>query len=53
MESLGERNFFYLVFSLEKEDNECVRGQLLVMCEKVLFMETNLCKQKIMEGNCV
>jgi hypothetical protein len=40
----------YLVFfSWEEEENSCVRGELVVMCEKVLFMEENVCKQKIME----
>jgi hypothetical protein len=50
MESVGEKSF-YLVFSLKKEENECVKWKLIVMCEKMLFMEANVCKQKNMEGN--
>jgi hypothetical protein len=53
MESLSERSCFYLVFSWEKEENECVKGELVVMCEEVLFMEANVCKQKSMERTCV
>jgi hypothetical protein len=53
MENLCERSFFYLVFFLEDEENECVRRELVVMCEKMLFMKANVCKQKSMEGNCV
>jgi hypothetical protein len=30
-----------------------VRGELVVMCEEVLFMEKNVCKQKNMEGSYV
>jgi hypothetical protein len=30
-----------------------VRRQLVVMCEEMLFMEENVCKQKNMEGSCV
>jgi hypothetical protein len=45
--------FFNLVFSLEKEDNECVGGELVVMCEEMLFMEANVCKKKSMEGSYV
>ncbi len=52
MESVGEF-FFNLVFCLEEEENECVRGELFVMCEKMLFMEINVCKQKSMERSCV
>ncbi len=46
METLGEKNFLYFVFFWEEEDSECVRGKLIVMCEEVLFMEENVCKQK-------
>jgi hypothetical protein len=49
MGSLGEKFFFILCFSWEKEDNECVRGKLVIMCEELLFMEENVCKQKNME----
>jgi hypothetical protein len=54
MESLGERIFLYLVFfPLGKEKNECVRKELIVMCDEMLFMEKNVCKQNNIEGNCV
>ncbi len=44
---LGWEEFlFYLMFSLEKEENECVRGELTVMCEKKLFIEANVCNKK-------
>jgi hypothetical protein len=46
MESLGERSFFLIsCFFLDEEENECVKGELIIMCEEVLFMETNVCKQ--------
>jgi len=45
--------FFYLVSSLEEEENVCVRGELVVMFEEMLFMEANVCKQKSMERSCV
>jgi hypothetical protein len=47
------RIFCILCFVWEEEENECVSGELVVMCEKMLFMEENVCKQKNMEGNCV
>jgi hypothetical protein len=40
------------VLGKEKEENECVRKILVLMCEKVLFME-NMCANKSMEGSCV
>jgi hypothetical protein len=49
----GGEEFLSCVFSLEEEENECVRGELIVMCEKMLFMEVKVCKQKSMEGSCV
>jgi len=52
MENVGEKSF-YFVFYLEKEENECVKGELIIMCEEMLFMEANVCKQKNMEGSCV
>jgi hypothetical protein len=52
MENVSEKKFYFL-FSLEKEENECVKGELIIMCEEVLFMEANVCKQKNMEGSCV
>jgi len=52
MESVGEKNF-YLVFSLEEEKIECVRGKLIVMCEEMLFMETNACKKEHGRNLCV
>jgi hypothetical protein len=33
------RRVFFLCFSLEEEENECVKRALVVMCEKMLFME--------------
>ncbi len=39
MESL-KKNKFYLLFFLERR-NECVRGEFVVMCEELLFMESN------------
>jgi hypothetical protein len=51
IESLDERNFLYHVFSLKEEEIECVKGELVVMCEEMLFMEANMCKQKSMEGS--
>ncbi len=53
MGSLRRKSFFYFVFSLEEEENECVIGKLVIMCENVLFMEKNVCKQKNMERSCV
>ncbi len=35
----GGNNFLSFVF-LEVEENECVRKELVVMCEEMLFMET-------------
>jgi hypothetical protein len=29
------------VFFFGEEEEECLRGKLVVMCDKVLFMETN------------
>jgi hypothetical protein len=45
MGSLG-RNEFYFVFFFpcEKEENECVRGELVIMCEEMLFMEKKIVK---------
>jgi hypothetical protein len=42
----------YLVFGKEKEENECVRIRLIIMCGKVLFMG-KMCANKSMERNCV
>jgi hypothetical protein len=36
----------YLVFGKEKEENECVRKRLIIMCGK-------MCANKSMERNCV
>jgi len=30
---------FYRLFSLEREENECVRGELIIMWEKLLLIE--------------
>jgi hypothetical protein len=48
---VGEK--FFCVFSLEDEENECVKGELIVMCEEMLFVETNVYKQKSMKGSYV
>ncbi len=54
MESLGIFFFFVsCVFFLERGGEWVVRRQLVVMCEEMLFMEENVCKQKNMEGSCV
>ncbi len=53
MESLVRGVFFLQCVFLEEEENECVRGKLVVMCEEMLFMEVNGCKQKSMEGSCM
>ncbi len=52
---LGKGEFCGILyfFPWEEEENECVRGELIVVCEEVLFMEENVCKQKSMEGSCV
>jgi hypothetical protein len=49
MENLWERSFFYLVFSLEEEENECVKGKL----RRNVVHGTNVCKQKNMEKSFV
>ncbi len=41
-----------LRFGKEKEENECVRKKLILMCEKVLFMG-KMCTKKRMERSCV
>jgi hypothetical protein len=43
------KDFLFCVFSLKEEENECVKRELVVMCEEVLFMEVRVCKQKSME----
>jgi hypothetical protein len=54
MENLGGGCFlfFNFVFFLE-EGRMSVRGELIIMCEEVLFLEANVCKKKIMEGSCM
>jgi len=44
---------FILCFSSEEGKNECVKGTLVVMCEEMVFIEKNVCKQKNMKGNYV
>jgi hypothetical protein len=46
----GEGNI--LRFEKEKEENECVRKKLILMCGKVLFMG-KMCANKSMERSCV
>jgi hypothetical protein len=41
-----EKGSFILGFSFgEEEENECVKGELIIMCVEMLFMEENVCKQ--------
>jgi hypothetical protein len=47
------KRVFILCFSLELGKNECVKGAVVVICEKMLIMEENVCKQKNTEGNYV
>ncbi len=46
MERVGERSFFYFVFFLEEEENEWVKGELIIMFKKMLFME-QMCVNKM------
>jgi len=41
-----------LRFGKEKEENECVRKKLIIMCGKVLFMG-KMCANNSMERSCV
>jgi hypothetical protein len=41
-----------LRFGKEKEENECVRKRLILMCGKVLFMG-KMCANKSMERSCL
>jgi hypothetical protein len=50
---LGGTKVLSYVFFWEKEENEFVKEELVVMCEKMLFIEKNVCKQKSIEGSCV
>jgi hypothetical protein len=43
---LGNFILFYFIF-FGKEENECVKGELDVMCEKMLFMEANGVQTKV------
>jgi hypothetical protein len=45
-----ERGVSY-VLGKEKEENECVRKRLVLMCGEVLFMK-KMCANKNMEGSC-
>ncbi len=36
----------FVCFFRKKEENECEREELFLMCEKMLFMEKNLCTNK-------
>jgi hypothetical protein len=41
-------------FRKKKEENECGREELILMCEKMLFMDKkNYVQTKSMEGSCV
>jgi hypothetical protein len=46
-----EKSFFNLFLWKKKKMN--VKGELIIMCEEVLFMEENVCNQKSMKGSCV
>ncbi len=37
----------------KKEENKCVKEELVLMCEKVLFMKKMCVQTKSMEGSCV
>jgi hypothetical protein len=45
MGSLGRWEFYLMCFPWEEEGNQCVKEKLVVMCEKVLFME-KMCANK-------
>ncbi len=40
-------------FWKKEEENECEKEELVLMCEKMLFMEKNRVQTKSMEGNYV
>jgi hypothetical protein len=44
--SLLRRRSSCVFFSKEEEENECEREELVLMCEKMLFMEKKLCANK-------
>jgi hypothetical protein len=46
----GEGNILH--FKNKKEENECVKKRLILMCGKVLFMG-KMCANKSMERSCV
>jgi hypothetical protein len=51
---LTKEEEFVCFFRKKKEENECGREELVLMCEKMLFMEKKNCVQtKSMEGNFV
>jgi hypothetical protein len=45
MGGLPKEEWYLVCFSKEKEENECVREELVLMCEKMLFME-KMCVNK-------
>jgi hypothetical protein len=47
------KGFFYLVFSLVKEENECVRGKLVIVCEEICSWKKMCVNKKSMGGSCV
>jgi hypothetical protein len=51
MEAYQRERGVSCVFGKEKEENECVRKRLILMCGKV-FMG-NICANKSMERSCV
>jgi hypothetical protein len=43
---LTKEEEFVCFFFKKKEENECGREELVLMCEKMLFMKKNLCANK-------
>jgi hypothetical protein len=42
---LGEKKKYFVCFLWEEEENECVKKDIVVMCEEVLLME-KMCANK-------
>jgi hypothetical protein len=51
MEAYQERGFF-CVGGRRREENECVRKRLVLMCGREVFMEKGV-QESSMEGGCV
>jgi hypothetical protein len=50
---LTKEEEFMCFFWKKEEENECEREELVLMCEKKLFMEKNCVQTNSMEGSCV